>query len=948
MKKISVFGLFWLFSFLVTAQVVSVQPAFPTVTDEVTLTFDAKEAEDGRAAGLLGLTNDVFLWSGAGDNSNAFIYGPTGQSNFSQPYEPGRMTFLGNDRWQITLTPKTYFNIPDGSEADVTRLGLLLKNGDGSAQTEDLFVLVNEFLQITSPDAEIEYVLEGETLAISASGAAVGDWEIQIDEGSGFVSAFTFSSVQNITAAYSVPASGTYNIKVIVDYGSGNIFEKTISVEIVILTDKIAAVPEGIRQGINYHSNDDTKVTLRLLAPGKSVVYVVGDFNNWEINPDFQMNKDPDNENFWLELDGLTSGTQYVFQYWVDGTIKIGDPYADMVSDPWNDSFIPDNVHPNVPENNRTENQIATVIQTGQTPYQWSAHEDTWQRPPKEDLVIYELLIRDFIGTHYYQDLIDSLSYLKELGVNTIELMPIMEFEGNESWGYNPMYFFAPDKYYGTKNDLKEFIDTAHQMGFAVVLDMVLNHAFGLNAMVKMYWDAQNNKPSADSPWFNPDATHPFNVGFDFNHESQYTKDFVDDVNRYWIEEYHFDGYRFDLSKGFTQNEGKSPDDVGVWGEYDQSRVDILTRMANVLWETDPETYVILEHFGAQNEEDVLAGEGMLLWSNIGGAFRGPITGLNPDGSLSAANNMARVTYLESHDEQRLLKEVEENGAVNGDYNIKEKLTAIERIKQGIAFFYVQPGPKMMWQFQEIGYDLDINTCRDGVTIDNGCRVDNKPLPWGDNSLGYFEEQGRLQLLEVHKAMMNFANEFRDEINNGALTSNFSSSVKTIQIDGATTDIVIVGNFNLTNRFVTTPYTQTGTWFDYFAGRSLEVGNLTSQQLLVPGEFRVYTSTLANYQPKQGILPFIEEEEVTSIDNEIESRVLVYPNPGNDVIQVQLFSFQGMSQIEILNVRGESLLKTSKIDLHEYQFNVIGWPTGLYFIKVQLGENLVVKKLFIE
>ena len=145
--------------------------------------------------------------------------------------------------------------------------------------------------------------------------------------------------------------------------------------------------------------------------------------------------------------------------------------------------------------------------------------------------------------------------------------MPIMEFEGNESWGYNPSYFFAPDKYYGSRDDLKEFIQAAHQQGMAVILDMVLNHAFGQNAMVRMYWNSDQNRPSEDSPWFNEEPTHPFNVGFDFNHESLYTKDFVDSVNLYWISEYHFDGFRFDLSKGFTQT--NNPTDVGKWGQYD-------------------------------------------------------------------------------------------------------------------------------------------------------------------------------------------------------------------------------------------------------------------------------------------------------------------------------------------------------------------------------------------
>ena len=219
-----------------------------------------------------------------------------------------------------------------------------------------------------------------------------------------------------------------------------------------------AELPSGLKRGINYDLNDPTKATLVLEAPSKDFVMVVGDMNNWEIDPDYLMNKTPDGEIFWLEITGLEAKKEYVFQYWVEGNIKIGDPYADKVADPWNDRYIPNSVYPNLPEYTRTGNAIATVLQTDQDPFVWDVTEDIWERPAKEDLVIYELLIRDFIGSHNYQDMIDTLNYIQNLGVNAIELMPIMEFEGNESWGYNPMYFFAIYKYYGTKYDLKVFI----------------------------------------------------------------------------------------------------------------------------------------------------------------------------------------------------------------------------------------------------------------------------------------------------------------------------------------------------------------------------------------------------------------------------------------------------------------------------------------------------------
>jgi 1,4-alpha-glucan branching enzyme len=147
---------------------------------------------------------------------------------------------------------------------------------------------------------------------------------------------------------------------------------------------------------------------------------------------------------------------------------------------------------------------IVSVFQTAQTPYEWQVEE--FVKPLKQDLIIYELLVRDFVSARNYQTLIDTINYLKNLGINAIELMPVSEFEGNSSWGYNPSFYFAPDKYYGTKNDLKEFIDVCHQNGMAVILDMVLNHSYGQSPLVQLYFDGSAGdygQPTPLNPWYN-------------------------------------------------------------------------------------------------------------------------------------------------------------------------------------------------------------------------------------------------------------------------------------------------------------------------------------------------------------------------------------------------------------------------------------------------------------
>ena len=148
----------------------------------------------------------------------------------------------------------------------------------------------------------------------------------------------------------------------------------------------------------------------------------------------------------------------------------------------------------------------------------------------------------------------------------------------------------APDKYYGLKNKLKESsINVMHKASGLSCCD----ESAGCRSIRIMYYDFKAGKPTAIAHGY-AEATHPFNVFFDLNHESAYTQQYLDTVNYYWIHEYRFDGYRFDLSKGFTQKNAAG--NVSSWGQYDASRIAILKRMADKIWNHSPDAYVILEH----------------------------------------------------------------------------------------------------------------------------------------------------------------------------------------------------------------------------------------------------------------------------------------------------------------------------------------------------------------
>lgn len=833
--------------------IVTLNPILPTAEEAVTIIYDATQGVSGlRGAEKVYMHAGVILSGYDGSAWNNVV------GNWGQDDGVGEMSRVPGEenKWQITLPSiREYFGVDSG--IPVFRLGLVFRSANGaqtgkSTTDGDIFVNIDagDFTRFTAPLPSEIFSLTGESITISAeASSSARTMTLEVNSGDGFEVVAEVANTETISYNYMVSQSEALQLRVTAVLSESTVTAvKNLNV-IVRQPNTIASLPSGVTNGINYDPNDPTKATLVLLAPQKQFVYAVGDFNNWMVTDNAQMNQAPDGEYFWITLNNLVPQKEYVFQYWVDGTIKIGDPYADKVADPYNDHNIPSDVYPNAVNYTNTSNGIATVLQTGQQRFQWTHPTVAGGQPAKEKLVIYELLLRDFLASHSYKDLADTLSYLKRLGVNAIELLPIMEFEGNESWGYNPSYLFAPDKYYGTKNDLKAFINKAHEEGFVVLLDMVLNHQFGQSPMVRMYFDEANGKPTSQSPWFNPDATHPFNVGYDFNHESAYTKRYVDDVNRYWLEEYHFDGFRFDLSKGFTQV--NNPNDVGAWSAYDQSRINILKRMTDVIWQTNPNAYVIFEHLSDNSEEKVLADYGIMLWGNMNHAYNSALNGqTNTDlnWALSGTRNWNQknlIPYMESHDEERLMVRALTEGLSNGDYNIRNKETALERVKLASAFFYPLPGAKMLWQFGELGYDISINY--------NG-RVGNKPIPWGNqDGLNYHQDPDRVRLYKATAAIINLVDDYNHVFEEGIFSWTPSGQFRRISVSHAQMNVSIIGNFGVTAGEMEGGFQHTGIWYDYFSGRAYTISSTSQPISLEPGQFHIFTDQVVEF-PERGLV----------------------------------------------------------------------------------------------
>lgn len=909
------------------AQILDITPVFPTASDNVTIIYDATE---GNAA-LTGVT-PVYAHAGLiTTNSSSPTDWKFVQGNWGTADPNVLMTALGNNKHQIQYTIPSYYGLSTADISTVLELAFVFRSADGNtvgraADGSDIYYpiypansgLLTRFVQ---PNSDLIIASIGQNIPIKAAANSVASMTI-LDNGVQVAQAN--ADILNYTL--NVTTTGNHLVKLITTNGTETVEDSFTYIVNPAIT--VQDPPAGLDLGVNYTSN--TSVMLKFYAPNKNFVYVVGDFNNFQANANYYMNRGTDNATWWLEITGLTSGQEYAFQYLVDGDLYVADPYSEKVLDPWNDGFIPSVTFSNLKPYPANAQNIVSVLQTAKPAYNWQV--TNFAKPAKKDLVIYELLIRDFIARHDYETMLDTLDYLADLGINVVELMPVTEFEGNESWGYNPNFHIALDKYYGKPDAIKDFIDECHNRGIAVVFDVVFNHVFGSSPLARLYWDAATNKPTSSNPWLNTDARHPFNVGNDVNHESQATKDWIDRCMTYLINEYKVDGFRFDLSKGFTQT--NNPNNVNAWGNYDATRIALLKRIADVCWAEDPNFYVMLEHFANNNEEQELSNYGMMLWNNVHHNYKQAALGYNSSDFSSVYygsrnfNDPHLIGYMESHDEQRLMYENINFGNSSGNYDIKTEATALDRIALVNTFFFTIPGPKLFWQFAELGYDID---------IDFNCRVCNKPILWN-----YYQETNRKRLHDIFKALIHLKNT-QPVFQEGAVNLSLANdNFKRIKLSHATMNAVILGNFGVTAGNITPDFQNTGDWYEFFTGDTLTVAQVNDPINLQPGEYRIYTSNPLT-------LPSITS--TTSLEK-TNFQFQVFPNPtGGQVYLKYELEENSKVNIEVFNLLGQRVdviaQSTQNIGTQVIEWNGSNLAAGQYFITLQVNGQVETKRVMI-
>lgn len=890
---------------------------FPTADNsDIVITFRS----DLGTAGLKDYTGDIYAHTGVitsqSTSSSDWKYEI---ADWSENLDKAKLTKIADNTYSLTIgSIADFYGISQDIAKTVTQLAFVFRSADGTKEGKgdvSADILINIYqpslvLKINSPSQQPYFADINQEISFDV---AVSDQQAEITFACDNTDYGFYSSTNN-TISFS--ESGLHQVTF-----TAKTTAETTSQSFQIFVRQSGSWPEApmpanYKCGVNIINN--SSVALVLYAPQKTSAFAIGDFNNWTLT---QMSKSGDY--FFAEISNLDPDKEYAYQFLLDETIRIADPYTQKILDPVNDKYITDIIYPSLtayPTGKTTD--IVSTFKINKTAFNF----DDFNIPDPDKAVIYELLIRDFTSEGTIKAALDSLDYLQNLGINTIELMPFSEFEGNDSWGYNPSFYFAADKAYGTADDYKNFINECHKRGIAVVQDLVLNHSFSQSPFVKLYYNSTTNKVTSSNPWYNVDSPNKlFSWGYDFNHESAATQTLVDSIVNYWLTEYNVDGFRFDFTKGFTNT-------IGDGWAYDASRIAILKRIKDKIEKVKPGAYMICEHLTDNSEEKELAAYGIMLWGNINYAFCQSAMGYAQDCDISNVYYVNRgfkspmlVSYAESHDEERVGYKVSQCGAksTTTDYDSKSEWNFAQRAScVGVSLLSV-PGPKMIWQFGEIGYDY---------SIDYNERVGKKPL-----TPDYFGILSRKSIY-LSYAMINKLNKEESIFAQGNFEMSGSELLKTFYRTSESGNAIIVCNFSVEEKNSAINFAHTGTWYDIVNNKEYDITGLSTSMTFAPGTYTIFCDK-----------KIAVETDVETIEYQPENaQIEVFPNPCTDFINIKYLNDQRISRLAVVNAAGVIVYHqdvNQQSDL--LKINTSNLKSGIYLIVAQIGNDVVSKKIII-
>lgn len=689
----------------VSAQLISSNQEYLTQDSQgIVITYRPDDANSNKKLADLPESTQLYAHVGVITNSSAGDADWKHSSTWKDNADKYKLKYVGPNTYTFSFSNfKEFFGLNDTER--VLKLVFVFRDATASKEGHTaaggditLEVIPKGFSYETIPAMTSAVV--GDEIAFSLKSSTAATLSISLN-------GQTLTSKDNVFVldySYKFTEPGTYQFE-----SKSSASSSTKKTNVTVSDAKNLAFPDGLtpQPGIVETSGG---TTFCLAAPAKGHVRLVGswDGDDFPENLDSQLMNYCDYEGFryfWLTVPNLDSEKIYTYYYIVDNKTRVADPYSRLVLDRTNDTdaikAIWDEGSMELPPFPNVDSSLSfiSVYKADMNQYDW----EEFTIPEITGLFIYELLFRDFTGDEgkangngTVRQAIEKIPYLKELGVNAVELMPITEFVGNNSWGYNPCFWFAPDKSYGSPDDYKEFINECHKNGIAVIMDIVLNQSESANPYYKMY--------SIDSnPFFNKTAPHATTYYQDWNQDYPLVKKYFEDCLRYWMTEYNVDGFRFDFVKGLGDNDSYA-------GGQDANNPSRVTRMKNfhsVIRSVKPRGIHINELLGSSTEEKALAADYQLVWapynSNGCNFVRGTsIATNNLDGTGSGCPWNYRVTYIESHDEERAAYK----GYTSGVAGVKGDMDVVAR-RAGVlaAQHLLSPGPKMIWQFEELVAD---------------------------------------------------------------------------------------------------------------------------------------------------------------------------------------------------------------------------------------------------
>tara|TARA_Y100000768_G_scaffold383731_1_gene366393 strand:- start:161 stop:2941 length:2781 start_codon:yes stop_codon:yes gene_type:complete len=886
-------------------------------SSEITLTVS------GINTGNMSGVSEVYLWTwytksdGSPTNPDSNWNGQWSNSNDAM-----KMVNNNDGSFSYTFKPTELYD-----DTGIERIGVLAKakDGAGDKKTQDYYIDVGIFsFDLLEPENSYSIIESG------ANQSIVAETDVNVDftlyEGINVInekkSSKNFSYIiKNINenTSYSLKAK---------DLSSGDEITRSFEVVIKPSVSHIEIPYDSLEDGANYIENGN--VVLLFYAPGKEFVHINGSFVDWKKENSYLMNYDPILKRFWYEFDNLDFDKLYSYQYIVDGVISIADPYSELILDSNQDSYLcltSDCGFDDLPSYPLDNNHAASVLDMD-TEFNWD--DENYVKPKKEELIIYEVLIRDFDKGKSFKSLYDRLDYIEGLGVNAIELMPVNEFDGNESWGYNPSFHMAIDKAYGSPEELKKLVNECHKRGIAVIIDVVYNHATGQNPYFRL-WNTKPNTydgdPTHENDFFqiSPVSEPYLNYFNDINHDFSYVRDYIKRINTYLISEYHIDGFRFDLTKGFTNE--------NIAENYISSRVDYLKMIADDVRGVDEDSYIIFEHFQGF-EEKIFSDHGILTWGEENYNYNEATMGYVSDFSgISYKNrgfsNPTLVGFMESHDKERLMYKNLEYGNSSGSYDIKHFDNAMNRMQAAGALFFTVPGPKMIWQFGELGYDISINKCPDG-NISEDCRVSNKESAF---KLDMDKGIKRAQLYDVWSRILSLRNT-ENIFHTSDFNMNLSSELKTIKLysnDPAQeiSEVLVIGNFGMKSIQIKSDMLPEGDLYDiYYNNLELDRSRILDNPLQ-PGKFMI----IANGETKL-------EDDLSltlSLEGSTNQILNIYPNPTQNILKI-VFPSRQRYDLTFYDSNGK-LVDNNQFVGATIEKDISNYDKGFYYVLIQSKSN---------